>query len=59
MRILFELLLFIVLVFFFGAIALIFYKWLSKKFLDSGQTTAPCQETAVKPSDENKEDQHG
>ena len=33
MRLLFELLLFAVLVFFFAGFALVFYKWLSRKFL--------------------------
>lgn len=32
MRILFEILLFVVLALFFAALALVFYKWLSNKF---------------------------
>lgn len=59
MRLLFELLLFLVLAFFFGAVALVFYKWLSKKFLSSERAQAPHQDIPITPSNDKKEDAHG
>lgn len=54
MRLLFELLLFVVLAFFFGAIALIFYKWLAKKFLKTEGPRNASPDQSNTPSNENK-----
>ncbi len=54
MRLLFELLLFVVLVFFFGAMMLIFYKWLAKRYLKSGNISSTDPNPSNAQSNETK-----
>ena len=55
MRLLFELLLFFVLLFFFGGLSLIFYRWLSKRFFKQEEPLKLKEEKAETLQTEQKE----
>lgn len=59
MRLLFELLLFVVLILFFVGIALIFYKWLSRKFFPSTVNPDPGQKQLEARLAEKKKEGEG